>query len=203
MAGLIDVEVQVETIEVFKKLTRGKPTEDSNYKRIVKEQPFLVFQKNTEAISQSETLDGIIPLTTNTKLSPKQALSAYKYQPYLERRFSCMKSDYEIAPVFLKRNDRIEALMFACYVADLVAAIIQRQLRNAMKANDIQRLQILPEERPSETPTWEQVQRLFANHAKYQLSRDNQLVKTFWDPLTKHQQQVLTLLEIPLSEYSG
>jgi transposase len=114
-----------------------------------------------------------------------------------------MKSDYEIAPVFLKRNDRIEALMFACYVADLVAAIIQRQLRNAMKANDIQRLQILPEERPSETPTWEQVQRLFANHAKYQLSSDNQLVKTFWDPLTKHQQQVLTLLEIPLSEYSG
>jgi transposase len=203
VAGLIDVEVQVETIEVFKKLTRGKPTEDSNYKRIVKEQPFLVFQKNTEAISQSETLDGIIPLTTNTKLSPKQALSAYKYQPYLERRFSCMKSDYEIAPVFLKRNDRIEALMFACYVADLVAAIIQRQLRNAMKANDIKQLQILPEERPSETPTWEQVQRLFANHAKYQLSRDNQLVKTFWDPLTKHQQQVLTLLEIPLSEYSG
>ena len=34
---------------------------------------------------------------------------------------------------------RIEALMFVCYMADLVAAIVQRRLREAMKEHGVKR----------------------------------------------------------------
>lgn len=198
----IDIEARTREIEEFKKHTRGKPSPDATYRRVVKKQPYLVITRNYGNIAQAEALDGIFPLTTNAKLNAKETLAAYKYQPYLEKRFSWTKSDYQAAPVFLKETQRIEALMFTCYMADLVAAIVQRQLRTAMKTRGIRQLQTLPEERPSETPTWEQIQRLFANQAKYRLTKNEKLIATFSDELDEHQKQVLALLEVPIKYYT-
>ena len=199
----IDLEVRTRETEQFKKTTRGKRSPEAMYRRVIKKQPYLVVSKNYANIAQSESIDGIFPLTTNTKLNAKEALLAYKYQPYIEKRFSYLKSDYDVSPVFLKKTERIEALMFVCYMADLVAAIVQRQLRKAMKVNGIQALQTLPEQRYSETPTWEQIQRLFANHAKYELTKSKKLMATFWDELNETQRQILELLEIPIDEYEA
>lgn len=199
----IDLQVRSREVEEFKKDSPGKPTPDATYRRKVKKVPYLVVNKNYEAIARSEAIDGTFPLTTNTKLNAKEVLQAYKYQPYIEKRFSWTKSDYQVAPVFLKKTERIEALMFACYLADLVAAIVQRQLRIAMKLQKIEEIQTLPENRPSKTPTWEQIQRLFANQAKYQIGDNNgKLVATFWDELSNAQAQVLNLLQVPLRYYA-
>ena len=197
----INVEVKTREEESFKQTTKGKPGPNATYRRIVKRIPYIVTRKNHAGIEASEAVDGVFPLTTNSKLDAKLTLSAYKYQPYLEKRFSWTKSDYEVPPVFLKKTERIESLMFAVYLADLIAAIIQRQLRNAMKERRIKELRTLPEERPSKTPTWEQLQRLFAQHAKYELKQGEKLVKTFWDKLNPQQSQVLDLLGIPQTEY--
>lgn len=199
----IDVEIKTKEEESFKQTAKGKPGPDSTYKRIVRRIPYIVIKKNHTAIEGSEAIDGIFPLTTNTKLHAKQVLDAYKYQPYIEKRFSWAKSNYEISPVFLKKTERIEAFMFAVYLADLVAAIIQRQLRNSMQEQDIKELRTLPEERPSKTPTWEQLKRLFAQHVKYELRDRGKLVKAFWDDLTPQQVQVLDLLGVPQREFSG
>ena len=77
-------------------------------------------------IARSKSIDGVFPLVTNTKMDAKETLQTYKYQPRLEKHFSYMKSDYQVAPVFLKKTDRIEAIMFVCFLSDLIAAIIQR-----------------------------------------------------------------------------
>lgn len=199
----IDIETRTREIEEFKKSTRGKHTADAIYRRVVKKQPYLVVTKNYTNMAQSEACDGIFPLTTNAKLDAKQTLLAYKYQPHIEKRFSWIKSDYQVSPVFLKKTERIEAIMFACYMADLIAAIIQRQLRVAMKAKGMATINTLPEERPSATPTWEQIQRLFANHAKYTLTNNDSVLATFWDELNEHQRKVLNLLQVPLSAYTG
>jgi transposase len=146
-------------------------------------------------------MDGVFPLVTNASLNAKDTLLTYKYQPNLEKRFSCMKSDYQIAPVFLKENTRIEALMFVCFIADMIAAIVQRNLRLAMAENNIETLNSLPEERPSKTPTWEHVQRLFAGHSKYKIFNGDTLLKTFWDPLSQNQRAVLSLLKVPTAQF--
>jgi len=68
----IDIEVHTKKIEQFKKSTRGKHTPGATYRRVVKKQPYLVITQNYGNIAQSEALDGIFPLTTNTKLDAKE-----------------------------------------------------------------------------------------------------------------------------------
>ena len=106
-------------------------------------------------------------------------------------------------PVLLKKTERIEALMFICFLSDMVAAIIARELQMAMKKSGIDELQILPEERATKTPIWEQIQRLFAYQFKNELTDSGALIKTFWDDLTCHQKRVIELMKIPISTYGG
>ena len=94
-------------------------------------------------------MDGIFPLSTNTDLDALAVLRAYKYQPTLEKRHALLKSGLQVAPIFLKKNQRIEALMFVYFLAQLVCALIERQLRNAMRQRGLSHIQILPEDRPS------------------------------------------------------
>jgi transposase len=194
--SMLTVSVESHQEETYVKTSRGKPSPESAYRRIVKRVPHLVVKKDHEQIARSKAVDGIFPLTTNTKLSAKEALDAYKYQPHIEKRFSGLKSDFSVAPVFLKKTERVEALMFVVYIGDLIAALVQRDLRRAMKQAKIGSLPTLPEERPTSTPTWEQIQRLFSNHCMYQLVRGEKRLKTFWDDLSAPQQRVLQLLQI-------
>jgi transposase len=193
----LTVTVSHRVEETFTQTARGKPSPASTYHRTVKHIPQLMIQQDPEQLARAKAIDGIFPLVTNTSLSAKAVLEAYKYQPHIEKRFSGLKSDFQVAPVFLKNNERIEALMLVVYLADLVAALIQRDLRHAMEKSGIRTLRTLPEERPTSTPTWEQVQRLFAQHCRYEILRDGKLVRTFWDEWSEPQHQVLQLLKIP------
>ena len=199
----ISVEVKIKEEESFHQNSPGKPNADTKYIRKVKKIPYLVVKKNRSAIDFSKSHDGVFPLVTNTKMDAKQTLKTYRYQPKIEKRFSYMKSDYQVAPMFLKKTERIEALMFICFLSDMVAAMIARELQMAMKKSGIDELQILPEERATKTPTWEQIQRLFAYQFKNELTDSGALIKTFWDDLTCHQKRVIELMEIPISTYGG
>src|SRR5438270_10625004 len=165
--------------------------------------PHIHYSRDEEAISKSEHMDGIFPLATNTSLNALAVLRAYKYQPQLEKRHALLKSVLQVAPIFLKKNVRIEALMFVYFLAQLVCALLERQLRNAMRESGISQIQILPEDRPSATPTTEQVVRVFNSRARQLLfSKDGQLVQTFVDPLTPIQEQILNLLAISPKAYA-
>ena len=106
---------------------------------------------------------------TNTQLDASATLRAYKYQPKLERRHALLKSGLQVAPIFLKKNSRIEALMFVYFLAQLVCALIERQLRMAMRKRGLPHIQIPPEDRPSATPPTEQVIRVFSSRARHLL----------------------------------
>jgi transposase len=201
VSAWLSVSVKHREHEKFTKTTRGKPSPEATYTRKVRRIPYLIVKRNEEQIARSKAMDGIFPLTTNTDLTAREALEAYKYQPHIEKDFARTKSDFLVAPVFLKKNERIEALMFVVYVADLVAALVQRDLRRAMKDRGIEALQTLPEGRSSKTPTWEQIQRLFANHCKYEVLRGESVVATFWDELSQQQRQVLDLLNVPRQDF--
>ena len=76
----------------------------------------------------------MFPLLTNDRtLSDAQVFEAHKRQPTIEKRFEQTKTVFEIAPVLLKNEGRIEALFFVYFLALLVQALIERELRRAMK----------------------------------------------------------------------
>jgi len=107
----------------------------------------------------------------------------------------------EVSPVFLKNNDRIEALMLVCFVAQLVAALIERAVRQNMARRGIKALPILPEGRYSKTPSWTQILETFASRTKHELYEKDQLIHVFIDPLTELQHTLLQLLEIAAAAY--
>lgn len=197
----IIVKIDSHLCEDFKKTSPGKPSDNSVYKRIVRKIPKLTVRQNHEGIGRSKCMDGIFPLTTNTKLPAVDVLRHYKYQPKLEKRFSFLKTNLAVAPIFLKKNMRIEALMMVYFIALLVGALIERQLRAAMQENKVASLPTLPEGRQSRTPTWEQLSRLFEHHDRHALFDGKTWVKTFSEDLTPTQRQVLDLMNISQSVY--
>lgn len=200
----INIEVKSKKIDTFKKTSAGRSNNKSTYHKTTKSIPYLTYKKNPEGIARSVAIDGMFPLVTNSGLNAKDVWCAYKYQPFIEKRFNGMKSNYEVAPAFLKNVERIEALTFAFYLADLVAAIVQREIKLSMAKNNVKSLNILPEERPTKTPTWEQVQRLFSHHSKYELrGEDKKLIKIFWDSLSRHQAGIVKLLSCKKREFTG
>src|SRR5215212_6123974 len=200
-AEWVTVEVKWDAVEKFKAITRGKPTADTNFRRIIQQVPRLHVGTKMENIARSAAMDGIFPLTTNTKEKPVDVFKIYMYQPRIEKRHALLKSTLDVAPIWLKKNARIEALMFLEFIAQMVAALIERALRQKMAEKKIELLFSLPEGRPSKTPTIEQVLRLFENQNKHALYEGDRLIQQFADPLTPVQSQILELLSIPTAAY--
>lgn len=200
-APFIDFDIQSKEQVQFVQTRRGRASAKSIYKRVVTSIPVLSARQKLEAIAAAQTMDGTFPLVTNTELSPLEVLKKYKYQPYLEKRHFLNKSVLEISPVFLKKNTRIEALMFIYFIAQLVAALVERAVRQNMARWGLKVLPILPEGRESKTPSYAQILETFSSCAKYQLYEENALITTFVEPLTELQETLLRLLEIDADVY--
>jgi transposase len=197
----IQFEIQSKEEVDFVQTRRGRVCPESRYKRVARLIPIISARQNPEAIARAQTMDGVFPLATNTELSALEVLKKYKYQPYLEKRHFLNKSVLEISPVFLKKNTRIEALMFIYFVGQLVAALIERTLRQNMARRGIKVIAILPENRESKTPSFAQIVDTFSACARYELYEKQTLIRTFVDPLTEIQQTILQLLDIDPAIY--
>ena len=134
-------------------------------------------------------------------MTAAQVLFAHKRQPAIERRFKELKSVFEIAPVFLKNEARIEALFFLYFIALLVQALIQRELRRGMAKARIRTLPLYPEERLTRRPTAEQIFRAFSTVQRQVLLRGESEVQTFEPVLTDVQKQILELLGVGEGAY--
>ena len=185
-----------------KKTTRGRPGPKSVYRYVSKTYYELRWSVNEEVVKRKANADGFFPLITNIKdFSMRRILQHYKYQPRLEKRHSYLKSVLQVAPMYLKTPERIEALLFLYYLALLVYALLERDLRQAMKGAGIGSLPIYPEERECRRPSAERILEAFQNFSKHHLWEGDQLEGTFFETLTELQVEVLNLLGIPLRYY--
>jgi len=194
----LKVRRTVREVHRFKQTRRGRPGPHTAYRRITRRRYELEWNIDEAAIAYDEKSDGMYPLMTNDrKLSPAQVLEAHKGQPKIEKRFEQIKSVHEIAPVCLKSEARIEALFTLYFLALLVQALIERELRLAMSREKIDELPLYPEQRQCKHPTTEQILRLFSLAERHTLLSDGRAVQVFTPELTDLQRQVLTLLGVP------
>jgi transposase len=201
-ARYVRVRVVQETEEKFRQMGPGRPGANTAYRKITKKRHTLTWHLADSVISEERRHDGMYPLLTNDRaLSPAEVLTFHKMQPRLERRFSQLKDPMAIAPVFLKNEARIEAFFTIYALALLVQALMERQVRLAMKREEITTLPIYPERRRSRYPTALQILRLFENVDRHELHAEGRTIKTFLpalDPITK---EVLRLMDVPASVY--
>jgi transposase len=194
----LKVSRTVREEHLFRQTQRGRPGPQTAYRKITKRHFDITWSTDDEAIAYDHKSDGMYPLITNDrKLSPVEVLQAHKGQPMIEKRFEQVKTVHEIAPILLKDEGRIEALFTIYFLALLVQALIERELRLAMQRESIAELPLYPEQRECTRPTTEQILRLFGLAARHSLSQDAHTVQVFEVEFTDLQRQLLTLLGVP------
>jgi transposase len=199
------ITYEIHTTREYKHIypKKGRPTNDTPKKIVWKNVYSLSFAVDGDAVQFEETTDGIFPLITNLDADThpaKKVLEIYKFQPFLEKRHSQIKTYQEIAPVYLKNSERVVAFLHVHVMALMVSALIERKLRLAMRKNKIRSLPIYPEERPCPSPTIFDIVRLFRNVERYEVTVGDD-INIFPAQLTDLQKQVLELLEVPLAVY--
>jgi hypothetical protein len=182
----------------------GHPTPDTRYRRIERPYWTIRYQIDADAVARDALSDGCYPLITNTRnVTDAQILDNYKYQPHLERRYHVLKSHQLVAPMFLQRPHRIEALLCCHFIALLVGALIERQLRQAMANRQLPHLNIYPEARACTAPSTDRALELFAHLTRDTVhDQDGRPLQTFPPDLSPEQRQVLGLLGIPADTYT-
>jgi transposase len=180
----------------------GRPGPSTKHKTKISVIYTLAWSRNRQALKKELNVDGVFPiLCTDPSLSAKDALIAYKYQPRLEKRFTQFKSVHHAAPLLFKKIRRVEAIMFLFFLALMLQAVIERQVRASMIENEIQHLPIYPEHRIAYHPTTAKIFDRFHDISIYQLSDNGQPIKTFKDQLKPLHLDILRLLKIPETQY--
>lgn len=96
--------------------------------------PTLEWSFDTVVIDAEAVTDGWYCLLTNLpdEVTAGDVLIRYKGQEVVERRYHAFKGPLAVAPLFLKNNQRIEALLTVICLALLVFCLIEREVRRAI-----------------------------------------------------------------------
>ena len=149
------ITVQVEAVAEprFRQVTRGRAGATTTYRRLDRIRIELTWQVLEERVAYTAKSDGMFPFITNCRdLSLADLLDRYKYQPYLEHRHEQLKSGLLVTPMWLKNVTRIEPLLFLFFIALLVRALIEREIRAPMKAADLATPPSTPRTAPARHP---------------------------------------------------
>jgi len=147
----------------FHQEKRGRPGKKTRWRRRLKTRFRLTWSPRQEQIAYDTRCDGIFPLVTNSKdLSARETLEVYKSkQPLVEKRHDLLKNVQAATPVYLQNISRIEALLFLHFVALLVHALIEREIRRRMEARGTKRIPLYPEQRNCKAPSTVRVLQVF------------------------------------------
>jgi transposase len=195
--GEIEVTIEERAEETFRQEGRGRPNAKTLYLKRERIRFDLTIRVDHARLAEEARCDGIFPLISNqTTTSAKDLLLAYKQQPMIEKRFSQLKTDFVVAPVFLKEVTRIQALLCVYFMALLVEALLERELRRAMEREGIDSLPLYPEGRACRRPTARKVIDLFEDVQRHELFAGRRSAVVFTTKLSRLQRRILRLLNM-------
>jgi transposase len=181
--------------EIFHQEGPGRPNKQTKYRREVTRRFELRYELDHAALAAEVVTDGIFPLITNDReRSEQELLLAYKGQPVIERRFEQFKTDFEVAPVYLKEVSRIQALLCLYFLVLLVQSLLERELRRAMAHRQVESLLLYPEGRACRRPTTPRLIELFENIQRHHLVVGKKPPVVLTTKLNRLQRRILKLL---------
>ena len=191
----LTVEVVEKTVESYRQERRGRPSANTRYRRQERTRFELTHRVVLERLDEESRCDGVFPLVSNdANLTERELLLAYKQQPALERRHEQLKTDFAVAPMYLKEASRIQALLCVYFFALLVEALLEREVRRAMEQNGMEDLPLYPESRPCRRPTARKLIDLFEDIQRHTLTSPVDPPVVFMTELTRLQRTMLRLL---------
>jgi transposase len=201
--NFINVKVVTMRKQIKVKVSPGRPGCKTVYKNKWDFTYRIEWELNEESISEAIKQDGIFPLITNTEIGANEVLKAYKRQPFLEKRMYTKKSILEVAPVFLKKEKRIEAMLFLFFVALMFVSLIERQIRQNMIKETIEKLPILPQGMNSKKPTWNNIRYFFREVHLSQILKNDVQIQINVKGISDLHKEILRLLSVPVIVYEN
>jgi transposase len=195
--GEIAVTIEERTEATYRQQRRGRPDARTLYVKRERKRFELTIRVDHARLAEAARCDGIFHLITNELAMPaKDLLLAYKQQPRIEKRFAQLKTDFVVAPVYLKEVSRIQALLCVYFLALLVESLLERELRRAMESQGIENLSLYPEGRACRRPTARKVIDLFEDVQRHELSAGRRPAVVFTTKLSRPQRKILRLLKM-------
>lgn len=202
--SLHHITIATHRQKIRRQIGKGRPSQHTKYETTTEVTYSLSWRRNRQQIIRESRLDGVFPmLCTDSRLSAKQVLKAYKYQPNIEKRFQQFKKIHLAAPLLFKKIERVEANMFAFFISLLLQALLEREIRRNMKAQDIEKLYIYPEDRECKSPSTTVVFDRFASVSRYELYDEKSKVamNCFRDNFTESQMEILSTLKMTEDQF--
>jgi transposase len=193
----IEVTIEERAEETFRQQRRGRPNAETLYVKSERKRFELTCRVDPARLAEAARCDGIFPLISNEpSMSAKDLLLAYKVQPMIEERFAQLKTDFVVAPVYLKEASRIQALLCVYFLALLVESLLGRELRRAMESEGMEGLPLYPEGRACRRPTARKLIDLFEDVQRHELSAGRRPAVVFTTKLSRLQRRILRLLKM-------
>ena len=199
------VEIKSKVESHTKQIYPGRPKPGDPYRWVSKTIYRLKVSENAVRLRQEGNTDGVFPLLTN--LSQKAAkkldvLQIYRYQPYIERRFENLKTEYSVRPIYLKDPRRVVGLLHVYFIALMIGALIEREIRRSMAREEIDLLPIYPEARLCKAPTTPRIIDSFGQVEWFRhIGEDTSAI--FPVRLSPLQTDILKLLGVPRKRYES
>jgi len=200
--SLLIVTVEEREEGTFRQASKGRPGKNTKYVKEIKKRFEISWSIDPIPMAEAEATDGIFPLISNVnEMTPEEILRAYKRQPIIEKRFSQLKTDFAVAPIYLKSVTRIQGLLAVYFLALIVQTLLERELRQAMERAKIESLPLYPEERACQSPTARKVIDLFDGVQRHELEQPGRETEVMVTELSPLQKQILELLGISAKSY--
>lgn len=96
-----------------------------------------VYTINESQISKEEIFDGFYGVCTNLEDDVPEIIKVNQRRWEIEESFRIMKSEFKARPVYLNRDDRIQAHFMTCYISLLIHRILEKRLDEEYTSNEI------------------------------------------------------------------
>jgi len=117
--------------------TKLKKANQNNYKRFISKASVTsdgeiaqkeIYGINADVIAAEEIYDGFYAVCTNLEDDPATIIKINHKRWEIEECFRIMKNEFKSRPVYLTRDDRIEAHFTTCFISLLIYRILEKRL---------------------------------------------------------------------------
>jgi len=143
--------VRAGQVERAEKLIASNPTKlkkvnQNDYKRFIAKTSVTkngeiaekdLFSIDISVIAQEEVFDGFYAVCTNLDDDPAAIIKINHRRWEIEECFRIIKSEFKARPVYLKRDDRIEAHFTTCFISLLIYRLLEKRLEEKFTCSQI------------------------------------------------------------------
>ena len=144
-------KIRNSQIERAKKAIDGNPEtinkyNQNDYKRFISKTSITtdgevadkkIYSINTNLIQKEESFDGFYGVCTNLEDDVSEIIKINHRRWEIEECFRIMKSEFEARPVYLTREERIEAHFITCFIALVIYRLLEKRLHEEFTCPEI------------------------------------------------------------------